>query len=123
MSFLTLRAAGVAASIVLVLAPGIAEAKFGALAFSKSDGASASSYAQPTRGAAEDAAVDACSEYGDDCRTVIWFRSSCAALAVGEGRGSGWASRPTRREAERAALSNCRDNTDGCRVVRWACSG
>jgi serine/threonine-protein kinase len=92
---------------------------FGAIAFSPATGATGYTYDMPTREVAEERALQQC---GARCRTVLWFRNACGALAVGNnGFGSAWA--PQQRAAALMALDRCRQRTSECRIKVTACAG
>lgn len=117
------RRSGLPIIFALAVAAGSTHAaadNFGAIAFSKDDGAHGYSYDYPSRAAAENSALQRCS--GSNCNVVIWFRNACAALAVGTGNGygSGWAG--SRAEAENIALDVCANNTSSCGIRAWSCT-
>jgi hypothetical protein len=92
---------------------------YGAIAFSKDDGAYGFSTDYDSRAGAEE---EAQSECGDGCEVVLWFKNARGALAVGadRGYGTGWAR--SRGEAESIAMSECKNNSTNCSVLRWECT-
>ncbi|MCM2472090.1 DUF4189 domain-containing protein [Rhizobium sp. CG5] len=110
------------AVLTSTLLPGNASAEgFGALAYSPATGSTGWSHSHDTRRIAERKALNACSQYADDCRVAIWFQNACGALAAGpNGWGSGWGD--DRARAEYEAMKVCSRNTRGCRTIRWQCS-
>jgi hypothetical protein len=96
---------------------------FGAIAYSPRTGATGWSYGKYSRGEAERAAGRNCDRYADDCRTAIWFKNACGALATGPNRGWGADWGYDRREAEYRAIGTCSRNAQGCEIRRWQCSG
>jgi hypothetical protein len=74
-----------------------------------------------TREQAESEAVSRCGV--SDCRAVVWFTSSCAAVVKGEAGvvHASWA-KPDRRSAEQAALAACARTSPSCTPVAWACT-
>ena len=101
--------------------PAMAE-NYGAIAYSPSTGAHGWSYDYPSRGAAENVALQGCRQHAGDCLVPIWFRDACGALAVGSnnGYGTGWGT--SRGLAESYALQSCRKHTSNCAIRRWACT-
>ena len=99
--------------------------RFGAIAYSEGTRKHGFSYGQPSRQAAEQAALGHCREFGGDadCRVEVWFKNSCGALAV-SGRGAyGTAWAHTTAQAERQALDYCNERaTVPCRIDRTVCS-
>ncbi len=96
---------------------------FGAISLSPETGATGWSHDYSSRWEAEEVAQSHCDRNADDCRTAIWFKNGCGAVARGAdgGWGADWAS--GRRQAQRAAMASCSNHSDSCRVVRWQCSG
>jgi serine/threonine-protein kinase len=92
------------------------------------DGAHAGiSYDEPSRRDAEAVAVRQCQESGKgkrlDCRSQLWFREACGALAMGEdgGFGTGCGAGPQRACAY--AFESCRDQrVRACEAMFYACT-
>ena len=95
---------------------------YGSIAFSQTTGAHGYSYDYPSRGAAQNRAMQECRRYGGGCRIAAWFKNACGALAVGNGNGWGAEWGNTRGEAERLALQRCGSHTSNCWVRRWVCT-
>jgi len=104
--------------------PGVqsASAGYGAIAYSPSSGAWGYSYNYGSRGAAEGRALRECRVRGSGCRSIVWFRNACGALASGNGNAYGWAWNTSRATARRRALRECRARTSGCRIRVDVCS-
>ena len=65
--------------------------------------------------------MNECASRGRGCKTVMWFKNACAALATGHnGWGTAWAD--TRQAAERAAIGYCSKSTRGCSILVWTCT-
>lgn len=120
------RTAVSAMTAVVLLAASAASAhadSFGAISLSPKTGSTGWSYDYSSRSEAEEVAQSHCERNAGDCRTAIWFKNGCGAVARGAdgGWGSDWA--PGSRRAQRAALAACARHSDTCRVIRWQCSG
>jgi len=95
---------------------------YGAIAFSPSNGVWGYSYNYNARGAAERRAMRECRARGSGCRSIVWFRNACGALAVGQGNAYGWGWNTSRQQARRRAMAECRARTSGCRIRADVCS-
>ena len=94
---------------------------FGAIAYSPSSGADGWARDHPSRKAAERAAVAACKEYADDCRSVVWFKNGCGAVAANaKVYGYGWGN--TQALADDQAVKHCGKHAQGCKVKRRVCT-
>ena len=116
--------AAISALAFLGVSAAMAQAdSFGAISLSPATGATGWSHDYTSRWEAEEVAQSHCDRNADDCRTAIWFKNGCGAVARGAdgGWGANWAA--GRRQAQRAALSSCSNHSDSCRVIRWQCSG
>ena len=100
-------------------APAMAEALFGAIAFSPSTGKVGGGWnfvAEP------DATSEAAVQCGvDDCDTVVAF-PNCAAVAVGDGYGMGFSADKSVEKSEETALANCDGFTTNCLVTMSFCN-
>jgi hypothetical protein len=110
---------GVIALSVLGMGSAAAADTFGAIAYSQANGAHGYGYKARSREAAEEKALQEC---GPSCKVVIWFRNSCAALAVGKGRGYGTFYSANKDAVVVGAVRECRKNTSGCELTRMVCS-
>jgi serine/threonine-protein kinase len=110
---------GVIASSLLGMGPASAADTFGAIAYSQANGAHGYGYKARSRDAAEEKALQEC---GPSCKVVIWFRNSCAALAVGKGRGYGTFWSAAEDAVLTGAMRECRKNTSACELTRMVCS-
>lgn len=117
-----LAVACMATALIFVLPAASMAESYGAIALSPTSGATGWSHSFSTRRGAEQQALDGCYRHASDCRTAIWFRNACGAVATGRrGWGAGWGD--DRYGAEQAALYSCERNSHGCRIIRWQCSG
>jgi hypothetical protein len=111
------------ALLILGLLPALALAQdyYGAIAYSPGKKAHGWAYNHPTRKAAESAALGNCRKFAPDCKTLVWFKNACAALATGPGGyGSAWGSTQTAADGE--ALKLCGQHSKGCSVTRRVCT-
>lgn len=100
-----------------------AHVRLGAIAYSPSSGAHGYASDYSSQADAEAHALAECKSKGDGCKSAIWFRNACGALAVGpDGSwGSDWG--PDQQTAEQNALGQCKKySRGGCSVIRWACT-
>jgi len=97
----------------------IPKGNYGAITYSPSTERTGHSNDCSTQDLAEDQAIRKCGE--SDCKSLLWFREACGALAVGDnGWGHAWAG--SRGEAEILATGYCHDRTNNCKVKCWACT-
>ncbi|MGJ8570986.1 MAG: DUF4189 domain-containing protein [Hoeflea sp.] len=116
-----LMRAAFALGLFIVTTSAATATNYGAIAYSPSTGAHAYSYDYPTRRGAESRAMSECASRGRGCKTVIWFKNACAALATGSnGWGTAWAG--SRRVAEQQAIGYCSNRTRGCSILVWTCT-
>lgn len=97
---------------------------YGAIAYSKKDGAYGYSHGWQNREKAEKVALKNCFENGKDCRSEIWFYNGCGSVAAdGRNVGSGFA--PTGYAAAKAAVDDCKKKwfSGKCEEVVTHCSG
>jgi serine/threonine-protein kinase len=95
---------------------------FGAIAYSPSSGADGWSKDQPSRRAAQRAAVEGCKRHAEDCRALFWFKNACGALAVGAGAKAGWGWGKTQKLADGEAIKACDKQAKGCKITRQVCT-
>ena len=106
---------------VLVWQPCFAADFFGAIAYSPRSGADGWAKDHPSREAAERAAVTACSKHAKDCRSVVWFKNGCGAIAVSD-KAYGWGWGTTQKLADTEAVKACTKHAAGCKVRRQVCT-
>jgi hypothetical protein len=96
----------------------------GAIAYGARGVAFGYAFDKDSEAAAKATALDNCKQHGDDCKIVISFSKTCAAVAAVEeksvfsvGQGS------SQDKAETAAMTACsRKYGAGCEVEVWTCS-
>ena len=112
---------------ILVLAATVAMAQpvsadtFGAIAYSPSKKAISYSVNGASRGAAEATARSGCN--ASDCRSALWFKNACGALASASGGawGTGWGN--TQALASQYATETCEKNGGkNCKVRLNVCT-
>lgn len=79
---------------------------YGAIAYSKNDGAYGFSDNWNDQTTAEKNAMDACTENGPGCEVIVWFFDSCAAVA-GSGSIVSWGQDFRENGAKQKALAAC----------------
>lgn len=107
--------------LILFSANALGADYFGAIAYSPSSGADGWSKDQPSRGAAQRAAVEGCKRHAEDCKPVVWFKNGCGALAVG-GKAYGWGWGKTQALADTEAMNACSKHAKSCKVTRKVCT-
>lgn len=109
--------------LILALLPGpvLSQDYFGAIAYSPRSGAHGWANDQPSREAAEKAALSGCSKHAKDCRPVVWFKNACGALATAP-KAYGWGWGATQALADREAMKACQDHSKGCAVTQRLCT-
>jgi ATP-dependent protease ClpP protease subunit len=78
-----------------------------------------SSWNYPSRSAGDQGALRACN---GPCKIAIWFRYTCAAIAIGERGGWGTALHANAGVAARSALTNCAKFDTNCALKTTVCS-
>jgi len=102
-------------------AAALAQDYFGAIAYSPNSGAHGWANDQPSRAAAERAALTACRSHADDCRTVVWFKNACGTLATGP-KVYGWGWGATQDLADAEAMKACAQHATRCTVKQRLCT-
>ncbi len=97
---------------------------YGAIAYSKRNGAYGYSHGWTNRKKAEKVAVKNCSENGKGCKSVVWFYNSCGAVAS-DGKHVTWGRSSVRQIAKQEALDKCNKSwfNGKCESVVSSCSG
>ncbi len=97
---------------------------YGAIAYSKRNGAYGYSHGWNNQKKAEKVALKNCSENGKGCKSEVWFYNSCGAVAS-DGRHVAWGQASTARAAMQQALDKCNKNwfKGKCKEVISHCSG
>lgn len=108
-------------ALALLSSPVFAQDYFGAIAYSATSGAQGWSNNQPSREAAEKAALKACRRHAKDCKAVVWFQNGCGALAVSS-KVYGWGWGTTQALADAQAMKACSEHAKHCKVTRRLCT-
>jgi hypothetical protein len=97
---------------------------YGALAYSKRDGAYGFSTGFADSESANEYALTKCSQRGRSCYVVISFSNLCASVAADDAGGVFWGTAGTRQEAQRQSMLYCRRDGEAatCQIKVWACS-
>lgn len=95
----------------------VAAQYYGAIAMNKYNGRTGYSINHTSVEAAELNAVDRC---GGNCKSMLWFRNGCGAIAFGSNGRYGTAIGPTRASAENKAVEAC--GLGSCVAKSWACT-
>lgn len=106
----------------MVASPLLAKDMYGALAYSKADGAWGWWADATTQAAASKNALAKCSEHSSGCEVVLEFWNTCAAFATGSGGSYGWAHGPDENQVQSKAVDFCSEHGSGCEVRVWACT-
>ena len=117
---------GVALWAGTVVALSAQASPFGALAVSTVTGAFGYAWQQADARSAENAAVRSCSANArkvPDCRVVLVFEGSCAALAMDPRNAAYAQSAASVTEAAAQALAACRAAGQSCKVQKTLCAG
>jgi hypothetical protein len=102
--------------------PPIWSDRYGAIAADLAPLTPGSSYNEPSRKAAEQAAIDSChSNGGVNCQVEISYGNECVALVVGKTRHNAKAG-STIASATESSMKQCKSNDTGCFVYYTACS-
>jgi len=96
---------------------------YGALAYSKRNGAFGWSTGFGDSDSANDYALEKCAQRGAGCYVVISFSNLCASVSADDEGGVFWGTAGTRLEAQRQSQLYCnRNGSPNCEVKVWACS-
>jgi len=97
---------------------------YGALAYSKRNGAYGFSTGFGDSESANEYAMEKCGQRGAGCYVVISFSNLCASVAADDSGGVFWGTAGTRQEAQRQSMLYCKRDGDAatCEIKVWACS-
>ncbi len=97
---------------------------YGAIAYSKENGAYGYSHGWTNQKKAEIVALKNCSEHGSGCKSMVWFHNSCGAVAS-DGRHVTWGQADSAQVAMKQALDKCNKSffRGKCKNVVSHCSG
>jgi len=97
---------------------------YGAIAYGEESTAWGYSFDMPDSASASRRALSGCAPRGNDCKVVVSFENSCAALAAASNKRYGTGHAGEREQAESLALAACKRNGGGgdCDVKVWSCA-
>lgn len=97
---------------------------YGAIAYSKENGAYGYSHGWTNQEKAEKIALTNCSKHGPGCKSVVWFYNSCGAV-VSDGKYVTWGQADSAQIAMKQALDKCNRHffRGKCEKVVSHCSG
>lgn len=104
--------------------PGGGPKSYGAIAYSKKNGAYGYAHGWTNQKKAEAVALKNCKENGSGCKKIVWYYNSCGAVAS-DGRNVTWGQAGTSREAVQQALDKCNKKLfkGKCENKVYDCSG
>jgi hypothetical protein len=96
---------------------------YGAIAYSKDNGAYGYSHGWKDKGKAQKVALDNCRQNGKGCKSVVWFKNSCGAVAS-DGKHVTWGRSTVRRLAKQEAFEKCQKSlfSGKCENIVSSCS-
>jgi serine/threonine-protein kinase len=95
---------------------------YGAIAYDSESGSVGYSYDFPDVPRAEEKALAACKATGTDCRVMVDFWNTCAAIATA-GQTAAYGLGKSQQLAESEAIAACtKDGGSGCVVQAWSCT-
>jgi hypothetical protein len=111
-------------SFCFAVLPAVASAgDYGALAYSRRNGALGWSYNYDDEDAARERALDECRKYARDCKIGRVFTNTCVMVAR-DGTRMGWSWDGTTDARRRRAMQECRsDGGRSCKIVAQFCTG
>ncbi len=96
---------------------------YGAIAYGAQSTAAGWSYDYGTKGDADRRALSDCEKRGNDCKIVVSFSDSCAAVAAGDNKRFAVGQATKSEEARASALAACtREGGTKCEVQAWSCA-
>ena len=108
-----------ALTLPVAAGPAMADALFGAIAFSPLTGKVGGGWNYATKKEASSRAVSQCG--AADCATVVVF-PNCGAVAVGAGYGMGYSADRSVAKSEETAIANCTGYTANCLITMSFCN-
>ena len=94
---------------------------FGAFAVAP-DGSYGVSWDYRTQSQATNRAIQECRKRARGCKSALWFRNACGALAMNQYNDWATAWGTNRGIAQNIALRNCNNRFGDCYIKRWACT-
>ena len=100
-----------------------ARTPYGAIAYGAESTAAGWSYDYATKAKADRRALTDCAKHGDDCKIVVSFQDSCAAVAAGDNNRFAVGQAPKSEQARASALAACtHEGGTNCEVQAWSCA-
>ena len=121
------QAAPTASTVAAPTAASSASARnyYGAIAINTRTGAYGYSYDYKTQSGAINAALKKCrrSAYGSYCRTAVWVRNACGAVAYKTYSNGSWRYQSAWASSKKAAIARAkRPLGTGARTLTWVCT-
>lgn len=99
------------------------KAVYGAIAYGEESTAWGYSFDMPDSASADRRALSGCAARGNDCKVVVNFENSCAALAAGINKRYATGQASDREQSEATALASCKRNGgEDCDIKVWSCA-
>lgn len=96
---------------------------YGAIAYGAQSTAAGWAYDFGTAGGAHRRALSNCTQHGDDCKVVVSFSNSCAAVAAGTNKRFATGQASNRQQAQASAVAACRrQGGTQCEIQAWSCA-
>lgn len=100
-----------------------ARSLYGAIAYGAQSTAAGWAFDQGTAGDAHRLALSNCTQHGDDCKVVVSFSNSCAAVAAGTNKRFATGQASNREQAQANAVAACgREGGAQCAIQAWSCA-
>lgn len=96
---------------------------YGAIAYGAQSTAAGWAFDFGTAADAHRRALSNCTRHGDDCKVVVSFSNSCAAVAAGTNKRFATGQASNREEAQAKAVAACgRQGGTQCELQAWSCA-
>ena len=96
---------------------------YGAIAYGAQSTAAGWAFDLGTAGDAHRRALSNCTQHGDDCKVVVSFSNSCAAVAAGTNKRFATGQASNREQAQANAVAACgRQGGAQCEIQAWSCA-
>jgi len=96
---------------------------YGAIAYGAQSTAAGWAFDFGTAGDAGRRALSNCTQHGDDCKVVVSFSNSCAAVAAGTNKRFATGQASNREQAQANAVAACgREGGAQCKIQAWSCA-
>ncbi len=115
----SLAVSAIVGASVLAAEKAVAADTYAAIAYSTANGYYGFGNRYPSRGEAEERALQEC---GESCEVVMWVRNQCAVLVIGDGFGYGTNRSADEDDAVQGAIDQCERHTTNCTNIVMTCS-